>query len=296
MKNPIGIYYAYWERDWQTGLLSYPKRAAHLGFDLLEVKLSVVEGMSERERQRLRSEAEEAGIELTFCDALTASRDISSPDPEIRKRGIEFLKRGLEVVHKMGGNLLGGILYGAWNPPASAGQHKQDRLYRSVESMREVVRVAEDLGVDCAVEAVNRFEHFLINTSREAVAYIRMVESPNLKVMLDTFHMNIEEDDIYDAIVFAGKDLGHMHIGEPNRRLPGQGRFPWAELARALASIGYCGRLVMEPFVQPGGEIGHDIRVWRDLTEGENLDHAVRKSLEFIRALFFLRRHFPRAT
>lgn len=286
--NKIGIYYAYWEHNWAADLLSYPQRVARLGFEILEIKLSVVLAMTERQRRKLKHEAQAHGIGLTFCEALDSQIDISSPRPATRKRGIEYLKRGLDTVHKMGGYLLGGILYGAWNLPAVEGMHKAERLMWSVESMRHVLKTAEDVGVICAIEPVNRFEQFMLNTCAEALEYIKMVESPNLGILLDTFHMNIEEDDIYKAIVSAGKNLVHMHVGEPNRKLPGQGRFPWQELLRALRFINYEGAIVMEPFVQVGGEIGLDIKVWRDLARGQDLDEAAQQSLRFLRALLKL--------
>lgn len=281
----VGIYYAYWEHNWLADLLHYPKRVAQLGFDVLEIRLSTVTQMSEHELKRLRLAAQEAGVELTFCDALTKEIDISSPQHVVRKRGIEYLKQGLEVIHQLGGGILGGILYGAWGPAAEEAVHKRDRLNWSIESMRKVIKTAEDLGVICMVEPVNRYEQFLINTCAEALEYIKMVESPNLKVMLDTFHMNIEEDSIYNAILLAGKDLGHLHIGENNRKPPGRGHFPWVELASALRAIEYSGRVVMEPFVQSEGEIGRDIRVWRTMLEKQELDAEAQRALQFVRTL-----------
>jgi len=283
--NKIGIYYAYWERNWSANLLEYPPRIAKLGFDVLEIKLDQVISMPSSKQKELKNLAEFYGIELTFCEALTPKHDISSPDSCTRRRGIEYLKQGIDVVYRLGGTLLGGILYGSWNPPSVDVLAKRDYLLRSVESMREIVKVAEDLGVVCAVEAVNRFEQFILNTSVEAVEYVKLVESPNLKVMLDSFHMNIEEDNIRNAILQAGHLLGHMHISETNCKPPGQGRFPWPELISALREIRYSGRIVMEPFVQTGGEVGRDIRVWRDLQKGKDLDEEAKQALLFIKTL-----------
>lgn len=286
--NKVGIFYAYWEHNWGVDVCSYPKRIARLGFELLEIRLNVVLNMTGPQRKKLQQEARACGIELTFCEALSPEIDISSPNPVVRKRGIEHLKRGLDIVHQMGGHILGGILYGAWNPPASEGLQKQERLQRSVESMRQILKTAEDTGVICAIEPVNRFEQYMLNTCAEALEYIKMAESPNIKILLDTFHMNIEEDSIFEAIISAGKNLAHMHVGEPNRKLPGQGRFPWQELLKAMHFINYTGSIVMEPFVQAGGEVSLDIRVWRDLTSGKDLDEAAQKSLQYLRALLKL--------
>ena len=107
--------------------------------------------------------------------------------------------------------------------------------------------------------------------------------------MLDTFHMNIEEDSMIDAILTAGDLLGHFHVGENNRRVPGKGNFPWPEIGKALHRIGYDKNVVMEPFVIGGGEVGSDIKIWRDLSHGasqERLDEDARNSVAYLRNVF----------
>lgn len=149
--------------------------------------------------------------------------------------------------------------------------------------MREAIKKAEDLGLFYNVEVVNRFEQFLLNTAEEAVAYLNAVGSRNLKILLDTYHMNIEEDTIRGAIETAGPYLGHLHIGENNRKPPGYGHIPWDEVGSALRSIAFQGWVVMEPFLMPGGEIGRDIKVHRELMPAADLDEEARKACAFTR-------------
>jgi D-psicose/D-tagatose/L-ribulose 3-epimerase len=136
------------------------------------------------------------------------------------------------------------------------------------------------------LEVLNRFENHVLNTAEEGVAFVREVNKPNVKVMLDTFHMNIEEDSFGAAIRAAGPLLGHFHTGENNRRVPGKGRLPWHEIGTALREIGYSGAVVMEPFVKMGGGVGSDIKVWRDLSDNADaaqMDEAARQALAFSR-------------
>ena len=133
---------------------------------------------------------------------------------------------------------------------------------------------------------LNRFENHVLNTAEEGVAFVREVGKHNVKVMLDTFHMNIEEDSFGKAIRIAGPLLGHFHTGENNRRVPGKGGLPWHEIGTALREIGYSGAVVMEPFVKMGGQVGSDIRVWRDLSDNADeaqMDEAARQALAFSR-------------
>ncbi len=282
--NKIGIYYAFWTHDWDADFVPYAQKVADLGFDILEVNAGTVTNMSNAERDRLKAAADEAGVELTYCIGLPAAYDLASPDDAVRKTGIDFLKRQAEMMRYMGGNVLGGIIYSSWpgKLPGDASD-KRPWVERSVASMREVMKVVEDCGVTFCVEVVNRFEQFIINDSAEAVAYCKQVGSPNCKILLDTFHMNIEEDSFHDAIVIAGDLLGHFHLGETNRKAPGRGRIPWQEIGGALGKIHYRGALTMEPFLMPGGEVGRDISVYRDLREGLDLDEEARRACVFVR-------------
>jgi D-psicose/D-tagatose/L-ribulose 3-epimerase len=213
---------------------------------------------------------------------------MASEDPEIRRRGMEYARKTLEVIHELGGKVFGGINYSAWPCIMSDGNaDKRPYLERSIRCIREVVKTAEDFGILYCVEVVNRFEQFLLNTVAEGIAYCQEVGSPNIKLLLDTFHMNIEEDFIKEAIVSAGDNLGHLHIGECNRKAPGQGHMPWDEIASALEVINYQGRIVMEPFTRTGGEVGRDIRVWHDLSgnaDEAKMDAAAKAALLFIKS------------
>jgi D-psicose/D-tagatose/L-ribulose 3-epimerase len=151
--------------------------------------------------------------------------------------------------------------------------------------MREAIKAAENNNVTFNMEVVNRFEQFIMNTCQEAIDYVNAVDSTHAKVMLDTFHINIEEDFFKETIIRANDLLGHFHIGENNRMPPGYGHIPWTEVADALRKIKYQGYIVMEPFLMPGGEIGRDIKVFRDLARGLDIDEEARKALSFTREL-----------
>ncbi len=282
----IGIYYAFWENDWDADFHPYIDKVADLGFDILEINSGTFANMTTDERKSLKSHAVDRGVDLTYCIGLTAPYDVASEDAGVRKNGISFLQTQAEAIGEVGGGKLSGIIYGAW--PASMPDGETDKspyLSRSVQSMKEAVKAAEDNDVIFNVEVVNRFEQFLLNTCSEAVDYVQAVGSDNVRILLDTYHMNIEEDHIGWAIEEAGDLLDHVHIGENNRKPPGYGHIPWTELAGALRRIGFDKTMTMEPFVMPGGEVGRDIKVFRDLAEGFDLDTEAQKALWFIRGL-----------
>jgi len=286
MKNKIGIYYAYWTKDWDVDFTGYLNKVSSLGFDVMEINSDSFIRMPKEARLELARKAENYNLELTFCVGLGNQYDLAVEDSTIRRRGIECLKETIEKIAEIGGNKLSGIIYSAWNPlsfPADESD-KKAFLERSVVSMKEVAVAAENYGVYCNLEVVNRFEQFILNTCKEAVDYVKMVGSPNIKILLDSYHMNIEEDNFREAVITAGKRLGHLHIGENNRKPPGQGgHLNWQELFSALEEIDYTGYIVMEPFVRQGGEVGRDIKVWRNLKKAEDMDQEVKQALEFVK-------------
>lgn len=284
MKNKIGIYYAYWTHDWDADFVPFVSKVKSLGFDVLEVNSGTVTNMPNAERDRLKSAANREGIELTYCIGLPAQYDIASPEESVRDNGIAFLRKSAQMLKYMGHKQLGGIIYSSWPGKLPDGADKRQYVERSVTSMREVMKTVEDCGVFFNVEVVNRFEQYIMNTAAEAVEYVQRVGSDHCRVLLDSFHLNIEEDNIHEAIVAAGKKLGHFHIGETNRRAPGRGRMPWDEIFAALRDVRYDGVISMEPFLMPGGQVGRDISVYRDLRQSMDLDAEAKRALQFVRS------------
>ena len=282
----VGIFYAYWVHNWDVDFHPFVEKVSDLGFDVLEVNAGTVANMTVEARSALKTHADDRGLDLSYVVGLQHKYDIASENESVRKNGIGFLKTIAEAVGEMGGGPVGGILYGAWpETPLDGDFDRRPSVERSVVSMKEAIKSAEDNNVTFNMEVVNRFEQFIMNTCEEAIDYVKAVESTHAKVMLDTFHMNIEEDFFGDAILQAGDLLGHLHIGENNRMPPGYGRIPWTEIGAALRKINYQGYVVMEPFLMPGGEVGRDIKVFRDLAIGMDLDEEARKALEFTRGV-----------
>ncbi len=283
--NKVGIYYAYWTHEWAVDFVPFVARVKKLGFDVLEVNAGTVADMSREDRRLLRETAAGEGIELTYCIGLPAHYDIASTDAAVRRVGVSYLQKMAVSIGEMHGKMLGGIIYGAW--PGKLPLNVPDRrplVDHSVAAMKQAIKSAEDHGVTFCVEVVNRFEHFVMNTATEALGYVNRVDSAACQILLDTFHMNIEEDGFEQAIRTAGKRLRHFHIGETNRRAPGRGRMAWDEIFRTLAAINYSGAITMEPFLMPGGQVGRDISVFRDLRDGADLDHEAGEALRFVRA------------
>ncbi len=286
----FGIYCAYWEREWDFPLIPYVERCKCLGFDVLEVPCGGFGEKDDRYFRELRAAAEANGMLLSGGYGPRPEHNLASTDETQVENAFAFYAQLFHKMELAGIDRIGGALYSYWPVDFRRGQDKAGDFFRSTARMRRLADLAAQHGVTLCMEALNRFEGYLINQAYECVNYVKAVDRPNVKVMLDTFHMNLEEDSFSDAIRQSGALLGHFHVGEANRRCPGPGsRIRWAEIGRALQETHYDGYVVMEPFVQMGGQVGQDIHLWRDLSNGatlKQLDEDASASLRYLRKVF----------
>ncbi len=286
--NRLGIFMNFWEKRWDADHKKYIRKAAEIGFDVLEFQAQPLLEMSKEKMSDIKKCADDCGIELTYSLGLDPAYDISSPDESVRLGGVKYLQNIIERIGYMNGTLLSGVGYAGWGAPTYILNDKRYLIENSVKSMREIMRAAETYGITYSAEAVNRFESCIINTAKEALDYVAEVDSKNIGVLLDTYHMNIEEKSLGDAIRLVGDKLTGFHTGENNRTAPGRGHIDWDEVFSALAEIGYKGPIVSEPFVMMGGEVGRDIKVWRDLVSEpseETIDGEAAFLLNFEREM-----------
>jgi len=275
MAKEIGIHLSYWQVKWADDLLPLIGKAKKAGFQVAEFPLLMPEDLDYR---ALKLELERQHMLASCGTGLGPETDLTSPDPTIRKNGIKFLTACIEGAARLGSPVLGGVTYAPWG--LFPEDDHSERRKRCIESLHQAVAVAEREGVVICMELLNRFEGYLINTAEQGLAIITEVNSNYLKLHLDTFHLNIEADHIGNEIKKAGKHLGHFHCVANNRKAPGKGHIPWGEVRQALDEINYQGYLVTETFVNPAGEVGRGLSIWRSLAD--NLDENARQAAEFL--------------
>ena len=288
----FGIGYAYWGNTWNCSLNKYEKVArklAEFGFDMLEVSADHIYHMNTKQLYELDAIRKEYGLSFSTNSGPAKQYDLSSSDENIRKNGLDYLSQIIKNMGLIHSTVLAGAIYSFW-PSDFLETDKEAAWERSIPLLRELGERAEAYGIECALEVLNRNETYILTDCKEALQYCDCVGKRNVKILLDTYHMNIEEDDMCEAIRQAGDKLGHLHVGEANRKLPGMNNTTdWNALGNALHEIRYDKGVVMEPFLIKGGEVGRDIRVWRDLSGGadeEKLDQYLKTSLKFLRERF----------
>lgn len=285
-----GIYYAYWEKEWGGDFCNYISKVKKLGFDVLEVACGDFHTKELSYFKEARKMAESEDIILAGGYGPRPEHNLASTDEALILKAFDFWKDCFEKMNLAGIKKIGGALYSYWPVNFAAGFDKKADTERSIERMKELADIAADYDIVLNMEVLNRFEGYMLNTCEEGIEYVKKVDKPNVKLMLDTFHLNIEEDSFEEAILKAGSYLGHFHVGEANRKPPyAEGRMPWSQIGKTLKQIDYNGYIVMEPFVKMGGKIGEDISIWRNLFEDDSeasLDHAAANSVKYLRNLW----------
>ncbi len=231
------------------------------GFDGVEIARFDFDGFPTAE---VRRAVADAGLECTFCSALTGSLSLVSEDAGVRAAARSFLTRGIEVAAELGSP----VFLGPFVAPVGqlfGRRRTSDEWKRAVEELSTVAPALDACGVALAVEPLNRFETFFLNTAADAARLCHEVGHPRVGVLLDTFHSNIEDKNIVQAVEVLGKRIHHVHTCENDRGIPGSGHVDWTGLMAALAGVGYDGWYVIESFGSTIPEIAAAACIWRDL-------------------------------
>lgn len=277
----FGVDSLIWTEDFSAKDLHLIAKAKALGFDVIDVNIAHPERFPAKQ---VRDKVKEVGIEVVTTFGLSEDSNVIDPNPKTRKKGIEAIKRVVDINLEVGSKILGGVFYAAWGylsgkPPT------KDEWEWSVESMREAALYASGKGdLVLALEVLNRFESHFLNIAEDAVRYCKEVGTGNVKVHLDTFHMIREETSFAGAVETCGKEyLGYVHVCENNRGIPGSGLVPWKEFFSALKKIGYNAPLTIESFNPDFVELNRLCCIWRKFAEtGEELAVQGLKNLKEI--------------
>jgi D-psicose/D-tagatose/L-ribulose 3-epimerase len=252
-----------------------------LGFDLLEIPL---EGIGDVDYKRGADILRDHALCVSACAAMGPDRDLIHEEEAIRENGKAYLKQAIDATHMLGGTNLVGPLYSA---VGRTWQQTPDERARDLDlltiTLRELGEYAQAQGVMLCVEPLNRFETSFVNLAEQAVEIVDRVNHANVGVLLDTFHMNIEEKNIGDAIRKTGKRLKHVHSCENDRGAPGTGHVPWHSVAQALKDVRYDGPVVIESFTPKVKSISRAAAIWRDIEPSP--DALAESGVKFLRQL-----------
>ena len=272
-----------WVSPFSTQNIDLLTKVKNMGYDIIEI---AVEDTKIIDWESIKTVARDLDLKITISGAFGPERDISSTEPLHRQLGKEYIIDCIKIAQNVGSPIFGGPVYSAVGKTriVSDEQKKQERAW-CIETLIEVGQIAADHGVIVGLEPLNRFETDMVNTVDQALSIVNEVASPNLKIVLDTFHSNIEEKDIPASVRKIGKDLlCHVQGNESDRGTPGTGHLEWEGIRDALVEIGYDGAVVIETFGQPSKELARAACIWRPLAN--SADELAEEGLAFYKKMF----------
>jgi D-psicose/D-tagatose/L-ribulose 3-epimerase len=248
------------------------------GFDSIEAPIMVPEP---KKAAALGKRLDKIGLQRTAVTVLSVENNLIGADAKARKNGVNHLKGVLDCCQAMGAKLLVGPIYAALGVFSGKGPTKEEWTW-AAEGLREAAEHGKKVGVTLAAEYLNRFEIYLLNTAADTARMVKDVNHPNFKMMYDTFHANIEEKNITEAVTGAAEHIVHIHISENDRSTPGKGGVNWKETFAALRKIKFNGSLTIEAFGQKLPALAAATKIWRRMFESE--ERLAEEGLAFMKS------------
>lgn len=276
----LGINTMVWSGGYEERQLSRFKRIREWGYDVVELPVFDFAAVNP---EPIRHALADSGLALTVSSALPAGFSLVSADAATRARTRCWLQSAVEKVAAIGGSILAGPLY---LPVGELPGRRRtaDEWSRAIDEYRELGAAIQGSGIRVALEPLNRFETYFLNTAGDACRLCDEVAVESIGVLFDTFHANIEEDNPIAALRSLGRHLIHVHLSENQRGIPGSGHVPFQGMAQALFEAGYSGYAVVESFASTIPELASATAMWRDFAESPN--EFARCSIENMRPLF----------
>lgn len=268
MRNPIGINTWVWvSPPTDENLLQIVPKLAAWGFDGIELP---VENPGDWDPKRTRDLLDEHGLTaFSACAAMAPGRELVEADDTTVAAAQQYLIEAVDAAADVGAAVLGGPMYAAvgrtWKIDDRPATYRQ-----LADNLAPVVAHAADRGVKLAIEALNRFETSVVNTIDQVLEVVGLIDADHVGVMLDTFHMNIEEKDPLAAIRACGDRTVHVQASGSDRGAPGNDHVDWEGTAAALADIGYTAPITIESFTVENESIAKAAAIWRPLEPSQD--------------------------
>jgi D-psicose/D-tagatose/L-ribulose 3-epimerase len=271
-----------WTSPFTTDSISLFPKIKAMGYDIVEIP---VEDPSLINGNKVKEALYENGLEAVVCGAFGPTRDLTNDDPAVHENCFQYIRECFELCNKWETKFLAGPMYSAVGKARMvAPEQRKVEWQRAVENIHKVCEIAKSKDLSVALEPLNRFESDLINTADDVMKLIKEVDHPNAKVLLDGFHMAIEERNLESAIVTAGDKLIHVQVSENYRGTPGTGQTPWNDFKAGLEKINYQGVVSIESFTPENKELAGAVCIWKNLAESQ--DSFASEGLAFLKKTF----------
>ena len=279
----IGINTVLWFWPFNVKKVDIFKKIKEIGFEVVE--FAIVD-RTEGNIKIIRDALEKYNLECIIDGVVGGERDILSPDKELMKAGIEYLKESIILCSKLNCKFLVGPTYSVGIKKFLFDSEKRPKSWkRCVDAYRLIAELAEEKNVKIAIEPLNRYETNFLNTAQQVKRLVEEINSSYVGIHLDTYHMNIEEKSFHEALLTAGNKLFHMHVPENDRGTPGTGNIRWDDIAKGLKEINYEYNIDLEiahPHVENIREPG---AIWR--VYDYQPDKMAKEGYKYLKSILF---------
>nr|WP_237332508.1 sugar phosphate isomerase/epimerase family protein [Zobellia amurskyensis] len=253
-----------------------------MGFDVVEIPVEIP---SKIDGKLVKKALDDNGLKATVCGAFGPTKDLTADNVTLHKNCFTYVTDCFELCNILGTDFLAGPMYSAVGKARMVSQEQRKIEWgRAVKNLQRVCEMAKEHGLSIALEPLNRFESDLINTSKDVMRLINDINQPNAKVLLDGFHMTIEEQNIREAIQLVGDKLIHVQVSENHRGIPGTGLTPWSDFKKGLEDINYEGSMVIESFTPEIEELAGAVCIWKTLADSQ--DQFASEGIQFLKKTF----------
>lgn len=270
-----------WTSPFNTETVNLFPKIKSMGYDAVEIPVEYPEMI---DAKKVKTALDLNGLEALVCGAFGPTRDLTHDDPAIHETSFTYIRQCLDLCNEWGAGFFGGPMYSAVGKARMVlPEQRKAEWERAVTNIHKVSVMAQERGLKIGLEPLNRFESDLINTAEDVMRLVRDVNHPAARVLLDGFHMAIEERNIETAITSVGDKLIHVQVAENYRGTPGTGQTPWHAFKKGLEAINYKGAVSIESFTPEIKELAGAVCIWKNLAPSQ--DEFAQEGLTFLKKL-----------
>ncbi len=282
MQIDIGVSTWLWTSPFNSGTIKLFPKIKAFGYESVEIP---VEDPELLDVKKIRDALKQNDLKPIICAAFGPTRDLTHEDPAVHQNCLNYVESCFKISAELGAKFVAGPMYSS---VGKARQLSPDRRKSewdlAVRNLRKACLIAEKYDQQIAIEPINRFETDLINTTEDVKRMVKDIDHPAAKILLDSFHMTLEEKSLKKSIETAGSDLIHFQVSENYRGAPGSGQTRWEDIKAGLESINYHGSVSIESFTPEVKELAGAVCIWKKFSESQ--DQFAIDGLRFLRKLF----------
>lgn len=281
-KIKYGVSTWLWQSPFTTESISLFPKIKAMGFDVVEIP---VEDPDLIDAEIVGNALIENGLEPTVCGVFGPTKDLTHEDASVHETCFTYMEKCFELCNQWNVDFVAGPMYSAVGKARMvSNEQRKIEWERAVKNLRKMSQMAKTFGTFLALEPLNRFESDMVNTAEDVMRLVNDINHSQAKVLLDGFHMTIEEKEIRKAINVVGDKLIHVQVSENHRGVPGTGLTPWNDFQLGLEDVNYKRAVVIESFTPDIKELAGAVCIWKNLAE--NQDDFASEGLRFLKGTF----------